>query len=442
MNTHAESQPQRYSSLSHRSTLHSIGKSQKPMNTQDIYRRNTKRGRAWWPATAGGLAIAGVLLTGTLTAASPTGPLGAWGLWPRGAQAQELDPDLSLVRSGITVVGDGFATARPDSATVRLGVEVTAQTPAAALSQTQQATESVLQRLRQSGVVEANLQTSDLNVFQVQGPGRDGPPIQPTQAGQSGQTPTLYRGHALITIRGQEVDRVAPLLETAIQAGATAVHGLSFGVRDSSSLAREALQAAIRDSRPKAEAAAAEAGLTLGSIRSIVETPLGPPQIRMQGGGAGDGISPGETQVSARVLVTFNVAAGNAIAERTTRFSLATAEGSPVTGVATISERSGRTSLSLDVAGLQPGKTYVAQIHAGTPGQLSASAGRLGELVANAEGRATLTTAAVRVGATGAEVSLSETALADGEHTLVIQLPGAGVLSQTVIPPAGTVTIQ
>jgi hypothetical protein len=222
-------------------------------------------------------------------------------------------------------------------------------------------------------------------------------------------------------------------------------------VRDTSQLARQALQAAIRDSRPKAEAAAAAAGLTLGDVRAVVETPVGPPMARGQSGGAGgEGIAPGETQVSARVLVTYNVAPGVAtpgtpnqsIAERRTSFTLTPVERSGVAGTVEIAQRGDRTSLSLRLNGLEPGKNYVAQIHAGTPGQLSASAGRLGEMTATAQGQASLTVTTVRASATGAAVDLADMALLDGEYTIVIQLQGSGIVAQAAVPPAATVSVE
>ncbi|MGH2353863.1 MAG: SIMPL domain-containing protein [Chloroflexota bacterium] len=241
---------------------------------------------------AGGAAV--VISAGSAFGAA-AGAAG-WNAWPRAVHAQEARWAES---TGITVIGDGVATVRPDTTTIRLGVEVNAKTPAEALEGTRQSADRVLQRLRDRGVAEADLQTSGLNVFRVQEGMRDGPPAQ---AG------TVYRGIASITVQAQDTSRAGALLEQAMQAGATSVEGLSFGVRDDTDLRRQALAAAIQDARPKAETAAAAASLTVTGVRSIVELPLGPVRgAAGLGGGAAPGVAPGELDVPVRVEVTFDV---------------------------------------------------------------------------------------------------------------------------------------
>ena len=216
------------------------------------------------------------------------------------AFAQEA-PTAPPSQPGITVVGDGVIQARPNATSVNLGVQVTAASPAEALAQARQRTERVLQRLRELGIAEADLQTSGLSVNPNFGPGRD-PAAQPTVTG--------YNGSANLTVQVADVNRVGDVLTAAVDAGANLVHGLSYGIRDDAALRRQALLAAIADARPKAEAVAQATGLTLGAVRAVVEVPVGgPPGIFRGGlgGGAAEGIAPGELSVSARVQVTFDV---------------------------------------------------------------------------------------------------------------------------------------
>lgn len=241
------------------------------------------------------LALGTLLAWGAVGGASPR-----WGLDVPRAQAQELQAPEA---SGITVIGDGSATAQPDTTTIRLGVEVTAQTPAEALSRTREGAERVVQRLRERGVPEGDVQTSGLNVFPIQAPTREGPPDPTAVRG--------YRGNASITAQARDVAQVGALLDASIEAGATSVQGLSFGIRDDSALRRQALVTAIAAARPKAEAAAGAAGLTITGVRAIVEQPYGPPAPRAAGGlggGAAEGIAPGELTVVVRAQVTFDVA--------------------------------------------------------------------------------------------------------------------------------------
>jgi uncharacterized protein YggE len=110
-----------------------------------------------------------------------------------------------------------------------------------------------------------------------------------------------------LAVQVADVARAGALLETAMQAGTTSVEGLSFGLRDDTALRREALTAAIQDARPRAEAAAATAGLRLGGIRSVVELASTGPSHPTMGGGAGGGIAPGDLTVGVRVQVTYDV---------------------------------------------------------------------------------------------------------------------------------------
>lgn len=76
------------------------------------------------------------------------------------------------------------------------------------------------------------------------------------------------------------------------------------------------------------------------------------------------------------------------------------------------------TSLEIDGYGLEPGADYLALLHAGTCEAEGASAGRLGTLQADGEGRASLTTSTVLVGAVGAFTDLTPALLADGDHVV------------------------
>lgn len=78
----------------------------------------------------------------------------------------------------------------------------------------------------------------------------------------------------------------------------------------------------------------------------------------------------------------------------------------------------GLTSLEIDGHGLEPGADYLALLHAGTCEAEGASAGRLGTLQADEDGRATLTTSTVLVGAVGAPTDLTPALLADGDHVV------------------------
>jgi hypothetical protein len=104
-------------------------------------------------------------------------------------------------------------------------------------------------------------------------------------------------------------------------------------------------------------------------------------------------------------------------------------------GVASLSIGTGDSSLALALAGVEPGKTYVARLYAGTPEEPSASSGVLGSCVAAADGTAIFEATSVRLGGSGAQVELSPELLADGPRFVnVHQEPTRVVVATASLP--------
>jgi len=94
----------------------------------------------------------------------------------------------------------------------------------------------------------------------------------------------------------------------------------------------------------------------------------------------------------------------------------------------------GLTSLEIDGYGLEPGSDYLALLHAGTCEAEGASAGRLGTLQADEDGKATLTTSTVLVGAVGAPTDLTPVLLSDGEHVVRLVRVGGDEAACVAVP--------
>ena len=263
-----------------------------------------RRGRRWRTvgavlALAAGLAASGL---GALTLLPREAEAGALGTHQATSGVSAPVGATEVAGGGITVVGEGTVRARPDVITLRLGVETNAQTASAALSQARAASERVIQRLRELGVAEADLQTTGLNVFRIQ----DGPPMGGGMGGAP-NAPTTYRGWAGVSATVPDVAKAGTVLEAAMQSGATSLENMQFGLRDDAALRRQAVAAAIGDARPQAEAMASAAGLRLGAVRAVTEL-VGTGPLRRKGGGAAEGITPGELNVTVSVQVTYDLA--------------------------------------------------------------------------------------------------------------------------------------
>ena len=407
--------------------------------------------RAWWAACSvarrSAVAIAAASAAWFLTLAA-----GSWSpARAEGAEAQERPP---AVAPGITVIGNGTAGAQPNATLVRLGVEVTGRTAIEALSGTRQRSESVLQRLRGLGIADAQLQTTGVSVYPIMGPPHDGPGDRAAVTG--------YRGSATISTRLLTTDaaRLGAVLSAAVEAGANAVHGVTFGVSDDRVLQQQALVAAMADAQAKAGAIADAAGLRLGAIDAVVEVPVsGPPGPLGRGGPevGPDGIAPGELTVAARVEVTYSVNIGTSA---TGRGSLMVPAGNAPTEpragergiplIATGDSGAGGAvtleplpddglSLTITATGLKPGSAYRAVLRGGTGNQQSASVGVLGDLTAGDDGRGSLTTTEVQVA--GGAAPLIVSLLADQDRTITLVGPGGGTIATATLlaatpPPA------
>ena len=221
-----------------------------------------------------------------------------------------------VTQSGITVTGDGVVSARPDVVILRMSVTTSGASPSAAVREAQQVSDRVVQRLRELGVAEADIQVNDLDVTAEQELSDPddcrlctGPAM--SSRGTPRQLTMLADAHAEITARlngAPDSARIQQVLDAVVQAGVTSVAGLTFDVRDTSALHRQALAAAIQDARAKAEAIAAAAGLKLGSVRAVTEQAFASSfQKSDLSSSSGDTLVVRSGEIVVRVEVSFNL---------------------------------------------------------------------------------------------------------------------------------------
>jgi uncharacterized protein YggE len=199
-----------------------------------------------------------------------------------------------------TVVAQGHGEVRavPDMATIGLGAEQTAKTPKDAQAAVATAMTAVQQRLAAAGVAKDAMRTTAYDV-------------QPQFDWINGkQVPRGFFARHVIDVRIDDIARVGELLELAIAAGGTSVHGVRFDLKQRAALEREALTRAVADARARAEALAKGAGSDVAAVIKIEEGGRpGPPEpvmMRMAAQTAGDAppVAPGETVIRASVTLT------------------------------------------------------------------------------------------------------------------------------------------
>lgn len=206
----------------------------------------------------------------------------------------------------VTVVGQGTASATPDTALLRLGVETRGATPAEALDGCGRALDAILAALRLEGVESSRLTTSGLGLH------------TDWESEQRGQRPAGYHATAALTARLAGPARAGQIAAAAVTAGGEAarVHGLELVVGDHAGVLAVAREGAWRDARARAEQYAALAGAALGRVLRIEErtgAPEGPRGMPVgdfarAAAGPGPPVELGETPVWATVTVTWTLA--------------------------------------------------------------------------------------------------------------------------------------
>lgn len=260
-----------------------------------VERRRT-RGR-WMAVVLGGAVIGllAIVVVGAIDDAPHDGDAGV-----RTPAATDSGND-GIIERTITVVGQGSATAPPDAAQVRLGVEVTAGTANDAIDGANEGAAKILDLVEGAGVADTDVQTTDVSVY--------------PQYGNDGRTITGYVASNRVMATVRDLDRIGGLLDAAagIVGNDIRIEGITFFLDDTSKVDSEARVDAMADARSRAEEYATAAGIELGDVMSISETSSQVSPMPMyaydEAAGASDSvpIATGETETSATVTVVFAI---------------------------------------------------------------------------------------------------------------------------------------
>lgn len=183
----------------------------------------------------------------------------------------------------LTVSGEGKVEAVPDLATVTIGVISQGKTAQEVKDSNNQKVAAVVKFVKDQGVPEKDIQTTNLN-------------LSPQQDWTSGRATIIgYQGNQSITVKFNGVDKsqdkVEKVLDGAVNAGANEIYGPTFEIKDPDELRQQARKLAIAKAKEKAQELASEAGLTLGKIVSVSESGGYYPPIPVMYGKASSGVA-------------------------------------------------------------------------------------------------------------------------------------------------------
>jgi len=204
----------------------------------------------------------------------------------------------------ISVTGMGVVKVEPDTASVRLGVEVSKKTAQEAQAGNAEIMQKILSAMEKTGIAKDKIQTSGFNVW-------------PEMKYEPNQPPKVvgYRCSNQVSVTIEDLSKISKAIDAGIGAGANNVQGVQFSRKDDQDFKELALDKAVKEAAAKAEAIALAAGLKIKGIKNIIESGAAapPPQAEllslraMGAGGAETPISPGLLEVRGSVTIIYKV---------------------------------------------------------------------------------------------------------------------------------------
>ena len=204
----------------------------------------------------------------------------------------------------LTVTGSGIATVTPDKASIAIGVQTADSSSKTAQDKNSKDVNNVIGALLDYGVKEKDISTSSFDLYANYDYSKDVSEL------------TGYTATTMLTVKNLDVKDVGELLEKAAEAGVNQVNGIRFDYTETEAAYDKALDAAMDRAQEKAEKLAAREGCHLGKILSVSEGDSNGSAAytgarEYQELAAADGgmnVMPGESDVTATVTITFQLA--------------------------------------------------------------------------------------------------------------------------------------
>ena len=211
------------------------------------------------------------------------------------------EPILAAEGATITVTGSAVVTLEADYARISVGVSTKAATVEEASAQNNAAIHSVIAALKEAGVAENDIATSNYSVY-----------AEYDYSSLGGQKLTGYNVTNQLTVILRDMSCIGATLDKATAAGANNIYNIEFLSTQADAAQDEATAHAVSDAMRKARLLADAAGLELGGILSLTESTGGVYVTARNyafkdAAVAGNSILPDDTSVSASVTMVFEV---------------------------------------------------------------------------------------------------------------------------------------
>lgn len=209
----------------------------------------------------------------------------------------------------ISVNGTGEVKATPDQGTVRLGVVQEATNAQEAQQRVNSIAQAILAGVRQLGIDPKQVQTSQLNLYPVYSETQPNEPMR-------GERPRIlgYRASNVVSVIVNTIEKVGPVIDAGLKAGANQLEGVMFGLQDDTAARHEALTKAAHEAQDKAKTIADALGLNLTGILEVAESGvsvvpmMAKAEMMMARADVSTPVAPGEVSVNASLTIRYRIA--------------------------------------------------------------------------------------------------------------------------------------
>lgn len=165
-------------------------------------------------------------------------------------------------QNSISVSGIGEVSAAPDQASVNFSVDTVNMDAQKAVDENNSIVSSFKSELLDMGIEEKDIKTTSYNFYKDY-----------DYSSEKGERKFIgYRLVNRFDVKVRDIDKVAAVLDKAVEEGVTGMNGVSFSASNANELYNEALKEAVENGRQKAESLSQAMGVTLKSPVKVVES--------------------------------------------------------------------------------------------------------------------------------------------------------------------------
>lgn len=221
-------------------------------------------------------------------------------LFLRFAPAIPISSVVTQKQNLFTVSGTGKVTVVPDTAVINLGITVSRPTVKSAQTEANSVINKVTTSLKNLSIPDKDIKTTNYFIYPQYDYQEDTNRI------------TGYQVSVSLTVTVRDLEKINQVIDTATNLGVNTVSGVQFTVDEGrqKELLRQARDEAVKEAKDKAVGLSRSAGITLGRVVNIQESgPDFPGPIafaeRAMGGGGDTQVSPGSTDITSSVTLSY-----------------------------------------------------------------------------------------------------------------------------------------